>query len=516
MPVPTARQDVPAGLPFQPAPLFRPDPRADDRDTADCRGRRIGVLIVTHNHVSTLVPVLQRITPNVWRNVEEVVIFDDASDDATFELAMGVKASRDLPKLTVLKHPRNVGYGGNQKEGYRYFLERGFDVVVLLHGDGQYAPELLAQMYEPIVNGRAHAVLGSRFLGKYGSPLRAGMPFYKYVGNRVLTFRQNRALGLTLSEFHSGYRAYDLHALAKLDLGAMSDDFHFDTELLIKLHHQAFRLVEVPIPTYYSSELGLGKGFKHARRVIQAVRRYKQTVRSARSAPEFREYFVHYPVKEARDSSHDFARRLVGTGHDVLDVACGEGFLAEQLKAMGNRVTGVDARPSPARPEAFEAYIEQKIGEDFQAVIDRLGERRFDRVLLLDVLEHLENPAQVLRDCARIVRPDGRVIVSLPNVANLTVRLGLLFGRFNYADRGVLDRTHRHFYTWTSARRLLEDAGWVVELQRATVMPVELVTGWSRANVLMRVTAPTLRATTRALPRLFGYQVVLVARRPAS
>ena len=513
MPVVTARQESPAGLPFQPAPLFRPDPRADDRDAADCRGRRIGILIVTHNHVSTLVPVLKRITPNVWRNVEEVVIFDDASDDATFELAMGVKASRDLPKLSVLKHPRNVGYGGNQKEGYRYFLERGFDVVVLLHGDGQYAPELLAEMYEPIVNGRAHAVLGSRFLGKYGHPLRGGMPFYKFIGNRVLTFRQNRALGLRLSEFHSGYRAYDLHALAAVDLGAMSDDYHFDTELLIKLHHQGFRLAEVPIPTYYSSELGLGAGVKHARRIVRAVRRYKWTVRSARSAPEFREYFVHYPVKEARDSSHDFARRLVGTDHDVLDVACGEGFLAEQLKAIGNRVTGVDARPAPARPAAFDAYIQQTISADFRAVIDQLGGRRFDRVLLLDVLEHLENPAQVLRDCGEVVRPDGRLIVSLPNVANLTVRLGLMFGRFNYADRGVLDRTHRHFYTWKSARRLLEDTGWVVELQRATVMPIELVTGWSQSNLLMRAVAPVLRATTRALPRFFGYQVVIVARR---
>jgi len=245
------------------------------------------------------------------------------------------------------------------------------------------------------------------------------------------------------------------------------------------------------------------------------VRRYKQTVRSARAAPEFREYFVHYPVKEARDSSHDFARRFVGTGHDVLDVACGEGFLAEQLKAIGNRVTGVDARPAPARPEAFEAYIQQTIGADFQGVIDQLGGRTFDRVLLLDVLEHLENPAQVLRDCARVLRPSGRLIVSLPNVANLTVRLGLLFGRFNYADRGVLDRTHRHFYTWRSARRLLEDAGWVVELQRATVMPIELVTGWSQSNVFMRAAAPILRATTRALPRFLGYQVVLVARRPA-
>ena len=97
-------------------------------------------------------PVLKRIPPSVWDNVEEVVVFDDASQDATFELAMGLKAVCDIPKLHVLKHPKNLGYGGNQKAGYRYFIEKGFDIVILLHGDGQYAPEILARMYHPLVD----------------------------------------------------------------------------------------------------------------------------------------------------------------------------------------------------------------------------------------------------------------------------------------------------------------------------------------------------------------------------
>ncbi len=131
---------------------------------ADCRGRRVGILIVTYNAVSTLIPVLKRIPPMVWENVEEVVVFDDASQDGTFELAMGFKAVSDIPKLHVLKHPKNLGYGGNQKAGYRYFIEKGFDVVILLHGDGQYAPEVLARMYHPIVAGEADAVFGSRMM----------------------------------------------------------------------------------------------------------------------------------------------------------------------------------------------------------------------------------------------------------------------------------------------------------------------------------------------------------------
>jgi glycosyltransferase involved in cell wall biosynthesis len=150
----------PPPLPYEPAPVFKATALQDDSVLSDCKGKRIGVLIVTYNAVTTIPKVLKRITPNVWKNVEEVVIFDDASPDTTYELAMGIKMLSDIPKLNVLKHPKNLGYGGNQKAGYQYFIERGFDIVVLLHGDGQYAPEILAHMYKPLVDGEADAVFG--------------------------------------------------------------------------------------------------------------------------------------------------------------------------------------------------------------------------------------------------------------------------------------------------------------------------------------------------------------------
>src|SRR3954467_8009445 len=159
-------------LPFEPLPSFQGGPMANDSELARCEGKRIGILIVAFNAVTTLSKVLRRITPNVWENVEEVAVFDDASQDATYELAMGLKAMRDLPKLTVLHHRKNLGYGGNQKAGYQYFMEKGFDIVVLLHGDGQYAPEILSHLYSPIVRGEANAVFGSRMMKTYGGPLK--------------------------------------------------------------------------------------------------------------------------------------------------------------------------------------------------------------------------------------------------------------------------------------------------------------------------------------------------------
>ncbi len=501
-----------AALPFEPLPAFQAGPLFNETESAKCNGKRIGILIVTYNAVNTLTKVLKRITPQVWANVEEIAVFDDASQDATYELAMGIKTLREIPKLTVLRHPRNLGYGGNQKAGYRYFMDKGFDVVVLLHGDGQYAPEILSHLYHPIVTGEAAAVFGSRMMKSYGGPLKGGMPIYKYLGNRILSTFENAALGLKLTEFHSGYRAYSLDALRKIDFTHMTDDFHFDTEIIIKLNHQGFAIGEVPIPTYYGSEICYVNGMKYARDVFRAVRRYKTTCRSVACHPEFREYFEHYPIKHSRDSSHDYARRMVGSNQEVLDIGCGEGVLASEIKQNGNRVTGIDLLPRVEHQGVLEQYFSADLEHGIQPVIQALGGKRFDRVLLLDILEHLRRPEDLLTECQDVLRRDGQLIVSLPNIANITVRAMLLFGRFNYTERGLLDRTHLRFFTRKTARLLLEENGYRILREEATVMPIELVLNLSPESLALRFCNRVLALMTRMLPGLLGYQIVLVAR----
>ena len=499
-------------LPFEPAPGFLAGPLQRDAELAQCQGKRIGILIVAYNALTTLSRVLKRITPAVWENVEEVAVFDDASQDSTFELAAGLKSTRNLTKLHVLHHPHNLGYGGNQKAGYRYFIDKRFDIVVLLHGDGQYAPEILSHMYAPIVRGEAHAVFGSRMMRDYGGPLKGGMPFYKYVGNRVLTTFENHALGLNLTEFHSGYRAYDLHALQKIDLENMTSDFHFDTEIIIKLHHQKYKIHEVPVPTFYGDEVCYVNGMKYAKDILRAVYHYKQTCRSVRRYPEFQEYFVQYPVKRSRGSSHDLARRLTGTGHKVLDVGCGPGYLSSDLGKAGNRVDGIDLLTEVRRPSPNEQYVCADLDQGIQPALEELGAKKYDRILLLDVLEHLVRPVEILQQCAPILEENGFVIVSVPNVANITVRISLLFGRFQYGDRGILDRTHLRFYTRSTARALLEGAGYQVLEERMTAMPIELVFGLDPDNPVMRLVNLLARIAARVLPGLFGYQVMLTGR----
>lgn len=496
-----------APLPFEPLPQFQSNPLQETAERADNKGKRIGVLIVAYNALTTLSKVLKRITPEVWQNVEQVVIFDDASKDETYELAMGIQANANLPKLKVLKNQKNLGYGGNQKAGYRYFIEQGFDIVVMLHGDAQYAPELLSHMYAPLVRGEADAVFGSRMMKDFGGPLKGGMPLYKYAGNRVLTVTENLALGLDLTEFHSGYRAYNLHALREIRLDNMTNDFHFDTEIIVKLHHQNFRIREVPIPTFYGDEVCRVDGVRYAKDVLRSVYRYRCTARAVRCFPEYEEYFVPYAIKRSEYSNHYYAALLVGKDQRVLEAGCGDGSFGEELVKAGNRVTGVDTDPSVP----ISAGYQNVVAGDLER--GELPDGSFDRVLLLDVLEHLRDPNALLAACKRALAERGRVIVSVPNTVNITVRLAMLFGNFQYSDRGILDWSHLRFFTRKTMTELLRKHGYRIGERHYTIMPLERVVPLRADNPLLRLTNKLLRLATRVFPGLLAYEIMLVAER---
>jgi glycosyltransferase involved in cell wall biosynthesis len=224
---------------------------------------KIGILVVAYNAETTLRSVLQRIPQQIWEKIEEVFIFDDASKDKTYDIG---KASREEPfghKIEVYRNPVNLMYGGNQRRGYQYAMERGLDIVVLLHGDGQYAPEVMQNLLTPLEEGTAEAVMGSRMMIR-GAALKGNMPVYKYFGNKVLTFVENALIGSQFTEFHSGYRAYNVHALKRIPLEAMTHNWHFDTQIILELLKQGHRIKEVPIPTYYGDEICYVNGVPYA------------------------------------------------------------------------------------------------------------------------------------------------------------------------------------------------------------------------------------------------------------
>ena len=323
---------------------------------------------------------------------------------------------------------------------------------------------------------------------------------------------ENAYLEMNLTEFHSGYRAYNLHALNEIDFSKMTDKFHFDTEIIIKLHHQRFRILEVPIPTYYGDEICYVNGLKYAKDVARAVHRYKQCGRSIRRYPEFEEYFVHYPIKQSRHSSHAYATELAGSRHSILDVGCGQGVLVEELVKNENRVTGMDILPPSQVLPALDRYFQADLSESIAHVLEQLRGETFDRVLLLDVLEHLTTCDRLLRECRQTVNSTGFLIVSVPNIANIYVRLLLLLGKFEYTERGILDKTHARFFTRETARAFLQENGYAIVEERCTTIPIELIVGWSAANPVMRFMTGVLGVLTKLLPGLMGYQIVFLAR----
>lgn len=237
---------------------------------------KIGILVVAYEAETTLESVLNRIPQMFRASINTILVCDDASTDDTYQVGMRMKESHpDLP-LQVLRRPVNLGYGGNQKAGYRWMIDNGLDVVVLLHGDGQYAPEFLPQMVTPILEGRADVVFGSRML-EHGAALRGGMPKYKFVGNKILTFLQNRLAGVRLSEWHSGYRAYSISSLAGVGFELNADYYDFDTQIILQMIASRQRIVEIPIPTFYGDELSRVNGVRYGWRILRHTLRWRLT-----------------------------------------------------------------------------------------------------------------------------------------------------------------------------------------------------------------------------------------------
>jgi len=236
---------------------------------------------------------------------------------------------------------------GNQKIGYHYAIEQGFDFVALLHWDGQYAAELLPSLVEPLRTGEADAVFGSRMI-KPRDALKGGMPLYKFVGNRILTVAQNWMLGTRLSEFHSGYRVYAVDALKSIPFERNANAVHFDTEIIIQLVTAGRTIKELAIPTYYGDEICYVNGLRYAKAVIKAsLQGWFQKIHlfyDRRFDCEPIAEGRRYPSKLEFESSHSRVVALIPERSSILDLGSGIGAVGAALKEKNCHVIGCDVQ----------------------------------------------------------------------------------------------------------------------------------------------------------------------------
>jgi glycosyltransferase involved in cell wall biosynthesis len=483
---------------------FRPEISAETEIQMTGQRPQIGVIVVAYNAAGTLESVLDRLPQSFRSRVSEVLVCDDASSDCTYTVGLKYQQECELP-LTVIRRPRNLGYGGNQKAAYRWAIDHGLDIVVLLHGDGQYAPEVIEDFIDPFETSQCDAVLGSRMMDS-GSARLGSMPLYKYLGNRMLSKFSNSVAGMNLTEWHSGYRAYRVDALADIPFESNSDGFDFDTEIILQLHEAGKSIVEIPIPTYYGDEICYVNGIKYAKDVTGDVLRYRLHKMGFGSG-EMAFSEDAYELKLAPSSSH---RKLIGWVSDkksqrILDLGCSDGRLGELLRLEGHTVIGVDSVKLDGVADRLDGFVEADLNQGLPSEVGK----DFDVVLAADVLEHLVDPASMLGQIREVLAPRGVVLVSVPNVAHWYPRLRIVAGHFDYERRGIFDSGHLRFFTRRSFERMVSSSGMRVRKRSISGLPVEAA---HRGGPAPRWLTGTLGGADRAgmavAPTLFAYQLL--------
>ena len=340
--------------------------------------------------------------------------------------------------------------------------------------------------------------------------LKGGMPYYKYFGNKILTKFQNFLLNSALTEFHSGYRIYSVAALKDIPFELNTNDFHFDTEIIIQLMLAKKKIVELPIPTYYGNEICRVNGMRYAFDVVKAVLLTRLQNLGILYCPNFDcnvQGNEQYQLKLGYKSPHQEAVNHIKDQSSTLDLGAAGGYLGQWLAVnKACKVTAVDMFPIKDR-----SSLSQVIEHNLNSGPPPLNYEGYDQILLLDVLEHLHNPEEFLKQLRLAVQTNQkvRVLASTGNIGFFIPRLMLLLGQFNYGKRGILDITHTRLFTFQSFKKLFSNNGFEIEKVIAIPGPFPLAfKNKFLGNFLIRLNEMAIRINKG----LFSYQIFLIAK----
>jgi len=472
---------------------------------------KILILITAFNVEKFVEKVIQRLPDQIKKEKDnvEILIIDDASKDDTLKKILLMKEKLKNMNITCLSNKENLGYGGNQKVGYYYAIKNNFDIVVLLHGDGQYSPELIMEMINPIKNNLADAVQGSRMIKKFNA-LKGGMPLYKFFGNLGLTTFQNILTNMKLSEYHSGYRAYRVNCLKKIPFNLNSNYFHFDTQILIQLNISKFKILEIPIPTFYGEEISSLKATSYGFAILRTTISYFVQKFGIFYDKKFNFINEEGPVKYVSKlnflSTHKSAYELIDNHSNVLSIGCGEAYTEKKL--TNDKQCSVDAIDEYQNDDLnfLNSYKVLNLEKD-KLVINK----EYNYILFLDVIEHLSNPETFLKNLNKemTLKKNCKLIISTPNIANIFIRIMLLFGQFNYGKKGILDKTHKRLFTLSSFKRLLVDTNFKIEKIIAIPPPFPLAIS---NNFLSKSLLTIFTFLNKLRMSLFAFQFMLIVK----
>ena len=427
---------------------------------------KVLILITAFNVERFIEKVILRL-PNKLKKSQlnfEILIIDDASNDNTLKKIISIRDKYKDYKITCLSNKVNLGYGGNQKIGYHYAIKNNFDYIILLHGDGQYAPEKILDMLDPLINNNVDVVQGSRMIKKIDA-LKGKMPIYKFIGNVVLTLIQNFLTRLNLSEYHSGYRSYKVSALKEIPFHLNSNQFHFDTQILIQLSIAKKKIYEIPIPTFYGKEISSLNSIQYGFAILGTTFVFFLQKFGIFYDPKFnflkKEGPDNYESKVDFLSTHSIAYNEIRSNSKILSIGCGNAHLEKKLiKDKKCQVDGIDFVNIPNLN-----FLNSFSVVDLDKDNIELKRDDYDCILLLDVIEHIKDPEKLISDLGEKMSnfPKMKLIISTPNVANIIIRIMLLFGNFNYGLRGILDKTHTRLFTLSSFKKLIMDQNFEIE-----------------------------------------------------
>ena len=478
--------------------------------------KKVLIFILAYNAQSTIRQTLDRIISTKKYDLE-VLVIDDASQDRTYSTALAYKDSKKLGfKLTILRNVQNQGFGGNVKVGFTYAIRNDFDFIALSHGDGQYPPEEIPKQLKPLLNNKCDAVFGSRMLSGFKA-LKGGMPIYKFIGNKVTTWIENKLIGSNLSEFHTGQRLFSVKILKKIPFQLNSNEHYFDTQMIIQLCLVKARIIEMPIKTFYGDEICYVNGWKYCWNVCKEAllirlqkigiiykRRYDSNIKFNKS--------YHSPKPMGVMKIHELAINNIKNGKKVLEFGCSSGIITKILLKKRCTVLGIDK--NPPKENILKDFLKIDLDSDLTN-LKKIKIDNYDYIILLDLINHLKYPEEFmenLKDCFTSLN-FPTLIITTPNIGFIFNRIQLLFGFFNYGRRGILHPSYTRLFTFKSLRNILTESGYEIIEEKTVSAPFELAFGKNFFSSFLNFLNKFLIFFSK---KLFGYSILIKAKPTAN